>query len=456
MTDLSIAALGRRYRGGDLSPEAVAADCLDRIARHDGAVGAFVTVTPERALADARRAAQALARGDDRGPLHGVPYVLKDIIDTAGILTTCQSRSRAARIPARDAHVVARLTAAGAVLLGKTATWEFAYGGPSWDALGTPTRNPWNPERHAEGSSSGAAAAVAAGFASFAIGTDTGGSIRLPASACGVTGLKPTYGRVGRSGVAPCSAALDHVGPLALSAADAAAVLAAIAGPDGGDPDVADAPFAPVPPADLSAVTVGVPRGWFEREAPVSAVVRNAFEAALAVLRGAGARVVDVTLPPLRDYTDAKEVIALREIHDVYAAEVAADPDAYGASFRWRTMAGALVGDADLARARQRRRELDRDTAAAFAAVDVLATPTIEPAGRLEPTPHELLLTGMVMTTPFNVTGQPAVSVPCGFAPDGMPLGLQLAGRPFDEGSVLAIAAAYQERTGWHLRRPAL
>ena len=455
--DLSAAELAAEYRARRLSPVEVATAALERIAAEDAALDSFLTVTGERALEDARRAESDFAAGRDRGPMQGVPYALKDIVETAGIRTTGQSRSRADHVPTADAAVSARLAAGGGVLLGKTTTWEFAHGGPSWDVVGPPARNPWNPERHPAGSSSGTGAAVAAGFATTGIGTDTGGSIRLPAAACGIAGLKPTYGRVSRRGVFPNCFSHDHVGPMARTVRDAAMMLQAIAGHDPADPGSADRPVPDYQAAltgDAAGLVVGVPWAWLD-EADCSEGTRAAFDAALEALKEAGAAITPVALPPLAAYSDSKKTIAMSELFSIHGQTLRQTPELLGASLRYRIQCGALIRAEDYIRAMRLRARLAAATQAVFASVDLLATPCAEPAGKLEPThPSSLFKIGS-LTTPFNSAGNPALSVCMGFDGDGMPHALQLAGRCFDEATVLRAGDAFERVTGWTTRRPA-
>lgn len=456
---LGVAELASAYRAGTVSPVDVTRACLARMARLDHRLDSFVTVTAERAMADALRAEKELMRGHDRGPMHGVPYCLKDIVETSGIRTTGQSRSLADHVPAADAFLESRLRDGGGVLLGKTTTWEFAHGGPSWDVVGPPARNPWNTDRHPAGSSSGTGAAIAAGFAACGIGTDTGGSIRLPAAVCGIAGIKPTYGRVSRRGVLPNSFSHDHAGPMARTSRDAALMLEAIAGHDPGDIGSAEQPvpdFASALTGDCRGLVVGVPRRWLEEEAPFSDEVRAAFDASLEVLVSLGAKLRDVELPPLEAYSDAKMTIAMAELFAIHQRTLRDTPELLGESLRWRIQCGALIRAEDVIQAMRMRTQLAAATQAVLRDVDLIATPTTGPAGKLEPTPHEWLFTHKSYTTPFNTTGNPALTVLNGFDPDGMPLSLQLAGRLFDEATCLRAGDAYERAAGWNARRPLL
>jgi aspartyl-tRNA(Asn)/glutamyl-tRNA(Gln) amidotransferase subunit A len=454
----TVAELHCLYRSKAASPVEVTKECLAKIDARDRDLRAFVLLTPERALADARAAEADFMAGIEKGPMQGIPYCLKDIIETAGIRTTGQSRLLANHVPKRDAAVAARLKGGGGVLLGKNTTWEFAHGGPSWDVLAPPARNPWNLAHHPAGSSSGSAAAVAAGFAPATIGSDTGGSIRGPAAACGVAGLKPTYGRVSRRGVLPNCYSHDHVGPLAWTAEDCALILKAIAGHDPEDPGSSPASTQDYPAAldgTCLGLTIGVPWAWLD-ESRASAATRRAFETALDVLRSLGATVLPVTLPTLEAYSDVKKTIAMSELFAIHGRDLRAHPELFGASLRYRIQCGALIRAEDYLQATRMRAELAAATQRALATVDAIVVPTGEPAGKLEPTPHSWLFTHPSLTAPFNVTGHPALAVCMGFAGSGLPFSLQIATRHFDDATALRIGDAYEKATPWRARRAAL
>src|SRR6266478_3343783 len=334
---LTIAELNRLYDRRELSPVEVTRALLDRIASHDGKLHSFIRVTPEVALAEAATAERELVAGRRRGPLHGIPYALKDIVETAGIPTTGHSKLCQDYVPAADAHLVTLLKAGGAVLMGKLATWEFALGGPSWDLPWPPARNPWNPDYLPGGSSSGAGAAVAAGFVPGAIGTDTGGSIRGPAAMCGIAGIKPTYGRVSRRGVFPNTFSMDHCGPLCRSAEDIALFLQAIAGFDPDDPGSEDVPVPDYMAAlndGVRGLRLGLVEEWY-RDAP-HADVAPAIDAAVEVLRGLGAVVEPVRLSSLRDYTDCKTTISSVELFAIHEHDLRTRPQDFGRILRNR------------------------------------------------------------------------------------------------------------------------
>lgn len=454
---LTIAEASRLIASRELSPVELTEACLGRIEAIDNQLDSFVTVTAERARAEAKAAEQTIIASGPRSRLHGIPYCLKDIFDTAGIRTTAMSKLLADNVPTRDSRCQEKLAAAGGVLLGKNATWEFAHGGPSWDILFPPARNPWDRTCSPAGSSSGSAAAVAAGFAPGTLGSDTGGSIRGPAAACGIAGLKPTYGLVSRRGVLPNCFSQDHAGPLAWTSEDVAILLQAIAGHDPDDPgsaDVAVPDYSAALTGSVGGLVIGVPMAWLEQEAPPSPTTMAAFEAALAVFRGMGASVRPVTLPPIEQFDDVKKTIAIAELFTIHSADLRTRPELFGASLRYRIIAGGLVRAEDYIQAMRLRTDLARSLQTVLSTVDVLMLPTAEPAGKLEPVPHASLFTRPSLTAAFNVGGNPALSVCSGFDARGLPFSLQIVGRLFDEPTVLCAGDAYEKATPWRSRRP--
>ena len=452
----SIAELSQGLRLGDVSPVEITQRCLDRIEKLNPALNAFITVMGASALADARLAEAEILRGEWRGPLHGVPVALKDLIDTAGVPTTAASALYKDRVPDHDAEVVRRLRQAGAVIVGKNNLHEFAYGGSSLVSYFGDVHNPWDAGRIAGGSSGGSAAAVVAGMACAAIGTDTAGSIREPAALCGCVGLKPTYGRVSSRGVIPLSSSLDHVGPLAARVEDAAVVLQPIAGYDSGDFTSVDVPVADYLGGlreGVRSLRVGVPREYFFDE--LDAQVASAVEQALRVIASLGAEIRDVKLDVPTDRT-----LQAAESYAYHAANVARSPELYQAETVRRLRSGEKASAAEYI---QRRRELEerrRSIRAVWADVDVLVTPTMPMAApaiadlKANPDalrPAELRL--LRNTRPFNVWGLPAISMPCGFTQSGLPIGLQIAGAHWREDLVLRVAFAYEQATAWHERR---
>jgi aspartyl-tRNA(Asn)/glutamyl-tRNA(Gln) amidotransferase subunit A len=453
----SILELGARLRKRSLSPVELTKDCLARIEKLNPALNAFITVTADFALAQARQAEAEIARGDWRGPLHGVPLALKDIIDTASIRTTAASALFQDRVPAEDAEVVRRLKNAGAVLLGKQNLHEFAYGGSSVVSYYGEVHNPWNLAHIAGGSSGGSAAAVAAGLGCGAIGTDTSGSVREPAALCGVVGLKPTYGRVSTRGVIPLSPSLDHVGPIAATVEDAAVILHAIAGFDADDPTSAGVPVTDYVAAlreEPKALRIGVSRSFFYED--LDPEVASAVDKALSVMAGMARDLREFELPVPTDRT-----LQSAEAYAYHAEFVARTPELYQPETLRRIQAGANISAADALEQREELKDTRREIARVFETVDVLVTPTTpvtapmiaelqEDPDLLRPRELELLRN----TRPFNVWGLPSISLPCGFTAAGLPIGLQISGPQWEEARVLQLAYAYEQATEWHKRQP--
>lgn len=436
--------------------------CLERIHALDAQINAFITLTAERALQQAGDAERRIAAGNYLGPLHGVPFALKDVYDTAGIPTTAHSKLCRDRVPQRDATTVSRLYSAGAILLGKLASHEFAHGGPSFDLPWPPARNPWDRARFTGGSSSGSAAAVAAGFVPFALGTDTGGSVRIPAALCGVTGLKPSYGLVSRHGVIPNSFTFDHCGALAWTVEDCALVLQAIAGHDAEDPASCDRSVPDYRTSlkeDIRGLRIGVVRHFWEEDLAVSPAVARAMEAAIDVFARLDAKIESVRVRPLQEYTDVKNLISESELFCVHQQDLIARAGDFGEIMRSRILAFCLFQAADYVQAqRQRRRMLD-EMNPLYERFDVLLTAGPGPAPRLDA--HRTIGLHEKWEKPkftafFSVTGGPALSVCNGFDPEGMPLAMEIGGRPFDETTVLRAGYAYQQATPWRSRRPGL
>ncbi len=444
-----------------LSPVEITEACLQRIGSLDARLRAFITVTREDALAAAQQAAGAIARDSYKGPLHGIPLALKDLFDTAGVRTTAGSKIMAERVPGEDAEATARLKAAGAVLLGKLNMHEFAYGATGVNPHYGPALNPWDLTRISGGSSSGSGVAVASAMALGALGTDTGGSVRIPSSLCGITGLKPTYGRVSRRGVFPLSWALDHVGPMARTAADAAIILNVIAGHDPRDESSSEEPVPDysrlLDDPRLKGLRVGVPREYFFDD--LDAEVLAAVCTAVSALGELGAQVSEISLPHIAEAPAAVDAIMLPEALAVHQRWLAERPEEYGEDVRARLEMSLLYPAVSYVQA-QRLRSLIaeewRDTV--FDRVDLLAVPTTPvPAPSLEEGDLQATLALRRFTYPFNLVGLPAVSIPCGFTTaNGLPIGLQLVGRWWEEGTVLRAAHAYQRATDWHTRAPPL
>ena len=461
-TELCYMTIGQAaplLRDGQLSPVELTRAFLERIEAIDGRLNSYVTLLPERALAQARAAEAEILRGDYRGPLHGIPIGLKDLYDTAGILTTAMSRVTPDRVPTEDATTVARLNQAGTILLGKLAMHEFALGGPDFTSLFPPARNPWNLAHIPGGSSSGSGAAVAAGLCMGALGSDTGGSIRGPASMCGIVGIKPTYGRVSNFGVVPLSWSQDHCGPMTWTVADNALMLQALAGHDPKDPTTSTAPVPDYSAAlrdGIAGMTIGVPRRYFFEAGPdVAPETLAAIEGALEVMAELGATVRDVDLPHVEQSRAANQTIMMGEAFAYHEHNLKTRREDYGAMVRDRFLLGGMLTISDYVQAQRVRSLIKREMAEALREVDVLVTPTSpKPAAALEGYSGGATLTGPSFTGPFNASGIPAISTPGGFSSDGLPIGLQIAGKPFDEATVLRVAYAYEQAARWFERRP--
>jgi aspartyl-tRNA(Asn)/glutamyl-tRNA(Gln) amidotransferase subunit A len=455
----SIVETGELLRKRELSPVELTRNCLAQIEKLNPTLNAFITVTAELALALAHDAEAEILRGHWRGPLHGIPLALKDLIDTAGIRTTAASALFKDRVPTEDAEVVRRLKNAGAVLLGKQNLHEFAYGGSSMISYYGEVHNPWDPAHIAGGSSGGSAAAVAAGLCFGAIGTDTAGSIREPAAQCGVVGLKPTYGRVSVRGVIPLSLSLDHVGPITCSVSDAALMLQAIAGYD-----EKDANSSKTPVGDYLAATrdgsrparIGVPRKFFYED--LDPEVASAVELALGTLRTLGNSVSEIEVRVPTDRT-----LQTAESYACHAQFVSQSPELYQPETLRRIRKGESISDAEIEHARREQQQIRSEIHRVFEDVDVLVTPTTPipaPAiAELKQDPELLRPREMVLlrnTRPGNVWGLPAISIPCGSTTAGLPIGLQIMGPHWEEGRILQLAYAYEQATAWHKRSPKL
>ncbi len=462
-TQLTIAEASRAIAEHNLSPVALTEAYLERIAALDGALHSYVLVLRDEALAAARE----LVAGRSRGGLHGIPIGLKDIYKTRGIRTTAGSRRFLDHVPAEDAESWARLRHAGAILLGKQETHEFAIGGPDFSLPFEPARNPWNTDHYPAGSSSGSAVAVAAGLCAAAMGSDTGGSIRGPAAYNGIVGLKPTYGRVSRRGVFPLSYTLDHCGPLTRTVEDCAIMMQALAGYDPADPASADEPVPDYRAAlttRLDGVTVGVIRQFHERDAVAgfgadsapSPTYVAAFDAACRTLQGLGARLVDLQLSPLVDYLDANRLIMLAEAYALHETDFRERPQDFGHHMFTRVALGAFLDAADYVEATRQRRELCTEFARTLAAVDIAVSANATgPAPRIDAVSTYSTFERASYTGPYNLTGSPALSVPIGFE-DELPLAFQIVGKPFDEAMVLRVGHAFERATEFHRQRPAI
>jgi len=462
----TLAALARAIRAGKISPVEATRQCLDRIARLDGRLRAFITVDGDRAVAAARERESEQNRGVWRGPLHGVPLAFKDLCFIRGLPTSCGTKIADYFRADQDCTAVTRLVDAGAVTLGKLNMTELAMGAFGDNPHHGPARNPWGLERCPGGSSSGSGVAVAAGLAAGALGTDTGGSIRLPSAACGITGLKPTYGRVSRAGAMALSWSNDHIGPMARTAEDCALMLGAIAGPDPRDatasprrvPDYL-APLA----TPVSGLRIGVPENYFFEN--FDPEMETGVRAALDVLRSLGARVEDVRFPDPQTMSDVTNIVSRSEATALHGHLVRERPQDLGPFTRTRLELGQRIPAYDYLQALRLRARLARAfSESVWSRVDLVAAPVIpEPAP-----PLEAALDGSVeeitvrqgrfsrFTRPFNGLSLPALSLPCGFSRAGLPLAFQIVGRPFDEATVLRAGHAYQTVTDWHTRSPRL
>lgn len=459
---LTIRELSQLIRDRKLSPVELTESLLERASQFDRQINSFITVAAETARAQARQAEAEIAKGQYRGPMHGIPYGLKDLIATAGVLTTGNSRSQQNYVPAKDATVVAKLKEAGAVLLGKQTAHEFAHGGPSFDLPWPPARNPWNTDHFTGGSSSGSGAGLAAGFVPAALGTDTGGSIRSPASFCGVVGLKPTYGRVSRHGVMPHSFSLDHCGPMARTVEDCALILQAIAGHDDQDPASAQVKV-PDFSADLEkgvkGLRIGVLRHLWQEDHPAGPELSKATDDAIETFRRLGAIVEDARVRPSQIYSDVKAIICESEAFAIQRPQLRSRLNEFGRDYLSQVLLALVFQSSDYVRAQRHRKVLATEIKPLYEKFDVLLTAGSGPAPRMDTQGAKRALERWgqpSMTTIFNITGAPALMLCSGFSHAGLPVGLQIAGRPFDEQTVLRVGHAYQQHTDWHKRHPEL
>ena len=456
---LTIREASGLLRDGGLSPVELTRAYLDRIERLDDTLQAYITVAGDSAMDQARQAEAEILRGDYRGPLHGIPIALKDLYDTKGVRTTASSKIMAERVPSEDSTTAARLKAAGAVLLGKLSMNQFALGGPDPTSGFPMAHNPWNLEHTPGGSSSGSGTAVAAGLCMGALGSCTGGSIRGPASYCSIVGLKATYGRVSRSRVVPLSWTLDHCGPMTWTVEDAALMLQAIAGYDPQDPTTSRAPvpdYSASLTEDIKGLTIGVPRHFFFADDPlIDGETLSTVETALGALEGLGGHVEEVTVPSLKYAGIAQVVIMVSEAFTYHRRNLRSRPEDYGELTRSRFHTGALFTSADYIQSQRVRNVVKREFAEVLQRVDVIASPTMCcPAPRFGKSEVSRTWRMPSFTGPYNLTGMPAISVPCGFTPAGLPVGLQIAGKPFDEPTVLRAAYAYQQHARLFDQRP--
>jgi aspartyl-tRNA(Asn)/glutamyl-tRNA(Gln) amidotransferase subunit A len=462
LTTLGIAEAGRLMAKGALTSTALTEAFLDRIEAVDRKIASYITVTADLARTAARQADTELKGGVRRGPLHGIPLALKDIYETAGVRTTGHSHLKADYVPAIDAETVRRLKDGGAVILGKLGTHEFANGAMTPDQPFPAVRNPWNTAYQPGGSSSGSGAAIAAQLCMGAMGSDTGGSIRNPAGFCGTAGIKPTYGLVSRCGVFPLSFSLDTAGPMAWTVEDCALMLDVLAGHDPNDQasaTTAKIDYGAATRRPVKGLRIALARSWYEsKDASIAPEMKKSIDEAVRVLRDLGAIVEDATFPDLLDYHICGRVIITTEAHAIHRQEVIETPEKFGYTTRRRFQLGAFITAEQYISALRFRRQLTLDTRAAMRGYDLVMTANQwgAPEAFVEPQPIFHFLDKPSLTMPFNVTGQPAMTVCCGVGSDGFPQAFQLAGRAFDEASVFAAGAAYERATPWRGQRPKL
>ena len=455
---LTIAEAAARIRAKTLSPVELTAAYLARVKKLDGALNSHILVLEDRAMAAAEQAEAEIAAGAWKGPLHGIPIGLKDIYNTAGIATPGHSALFKDHVPAEDAFTVKCLRDAGAVFTGKLSTWEFAIGGTSFDLPWPPARNPWDLSRDPSGSSSGSGAAVAAGLCAGAMGTDTGGSIRGPAAWCGSAGLKPTYGWLSRRGILPLSFSLDHAGPMCWTSEDCALMMDALTKHDPLDAANADVPspgFAAALGGGLKDLRVGVVRHFFEKDLSTDAETIAALEDSLVALRDMGAVVFDVTLSPFGVYGDTGSLISRTEAFAFHQQWLRKTPELYGEYGRNRLMAGAFIAASDYVNAQRNRAKLVAEVAEVMQTADVLVFPTARcPAREIG---EDSMASGFqpFFNRAFNVTGNPGLSICNGYSAGGLPLSMQIGGRPFEDALVLKVGNALEKAMGTRTRRPA-
>ena len=460
---LSIAEAAELIAGKQLSPVELVNAHLERIDQTDGKLNSFITLLRDESIAAAKEAERAVQGGNHLGPLHGIPIGLKDLYYTKGVRTTVGSKILRDFVPETDAAVTERFRQAGAIIIGKLQMHEFALGATSVNPHDGPAHNPWDIDRVTGGSSGGSGAAVASGQCMGALGSDTGGSVRIPACLCGIVGLKPNFGRVSRYGVYPLSWSLDTVGPMTRTVRDAALVLNVIAGYDPRDPSSSNVPvedFSAGLDDGVAGIRVGVPREYFYDV--IDPEVKDAVVQAGRVLEDLGASVEEISIPVLEHSLPISGTILLTEAAEVHLGHLRDRPDDIGDDVRARLEAGALTPATDYIKAQRARTVFNREIAKTMRSYDVLLAPTGpigapkigEAAVKVGGVEQPALSLLSRLTRPFNICGVPTVSVPCGFTSSGMPIGVQLAGRLFEEATVLRVAHAYEQATDWHTRRP--
>ncbi len=457
---LTIAEAAELIAAKKLSPVELTQTCFERVRALDGTLHSFLLPTEERAMADAKASEARMMAGGLKTKLDGIPIGHKDIYNTAGIRTTAHSKLLEHNVPTEDAVVVKKWADAGSVMMGKLATHEFAIGGPSFDLPWPPARNPWNTDHFTAGSSSGTGAAVAAGLVLGGTGSDTGGSIRGPSALCGLAGIKPTYGLSSRRGVLPLSNTLDHTGPMAWTVQDCALLLQAMAGHDPLDPASADRPVANFTANignSVKGLRIGVIRHFHEEDNPVSPATLKGIEGALDFFRKSGAEVRDVRLSPMMDYNAPGWLILTAEAYAIHEPWLKTRFTDYGELMRDRLAFGAVLSASDYVQATRRRRSLCLEVQAAMADLDLLITASAPgEAPRIDQVPKWLMLEKPNFTMAFNVTGQPALSVCSGYGEGGLPVSIQIIGKPFQEATVFQAGHAYETAHDWRSKRPAL
>jgi aspartyl-tRNA(Asn)/glutamyl-tRNA(Gln) amidotransferase subunit A len=457
---LTIAKAARLIETKELSPVELTESRLQRIDKLDGRLNSFIRVTADQARISAKACEAEVMAGRYRGPLHGIPLGLKDIYETAGIPTTGHSKVMQDHVPAVDAFTVTRLKDAGCVVMGKLATHEFAFGGPSFDLPWPPARNPWDTSRFTGGSSSGTGASVAAGLVLGGTGSDTGGSIRGPAAFCGLAGIKPTYGLCSRAGILPLAFSLDHAGPMAWTAEDCAIMLQAMVGHDLADPastKVAIPDYRKALTGDVKGLKIGLIRHFYTTDNVADAATRGAIDAAAKQYEAMGASVREITLSPLAEWASCGVLIMMSEAYAIHEANLRTRFTDFGEIFRDRMALAGLWSAADYVQAVRRRRELVAELDRAMAGLDLVMTASAQSeAPKIDEVPKFAIMERPSLTMPFNVTGSPAMSVCCGYSPAGLPLSFQIVGKRFDDATVLRAADAYERATPWRSKRPTL
>jgi len=458
---LSLAEAAKLIEKREVSPVDLTDACIARAEALDATLHAYLTMTFETARQEAKAAADEIAAGNYRGPLHGIPFAIKDLYETAGVVSTAGSRLREHYVPTEDARTVELLKQAGIVMLGKLNLHEWAMGGTNVNEYFPTPRNPWDTERVTGGSSGGSGAALAAGYCYGSLGSDTRGSIRIPAALNGITGIKATWGRVSIRGVVPLNWSLDHAGPMARTAEDCALILNAIAGYDERDPTTADLPVpdyaASLSPQRLDGVRIGVPRNFFFDDSIVEAVMVSTTKAAGEVLTSLGAELVDVDFPGELEFQRSSAFFA--EASWYHESQFKEHPEMYGETIRKRMIDNAGITGVDYVRDRWRQLELQQGVRHLLRDVDLILTPTSPIIAPKIAEVDTSIPGGTILarnTSPFNVAAIPTISLPAGFSDDGQPIGVQLSGRWWEEGLVLRAAHAYQQLTDWHKQRPPL